>query len=347
MQAPQVIAILLLSALAGCATTPPLIQGILDKDNAKIDQVLAGSNLNLEKERHGFTPLAYAVAHSDLATMKKLLAKGAKPQSGLWGTIPELFAVKAEPDATKLDFLLKRGAKIDAGPYLYNAAYRGNTKAVRLFLERGANVDRAGSNGWTPLVIAARYSHAEICTLLIARGANVDGAIARLESIIAEGLQQKPSKYASVRKIISDRVAGAKAGIRLVQRLSQDKSALYAAAHPASPVDPAEEKAFAAEAKRYRALAVKPTLPQEARRFKVQAEAAVRDKRFDRAVKRYAQALTIVPWWPEGHFNRALILGEMRLFAEAIREMKRYLALMPNAADAQKAQDKIYEWEDK
>ncbi len=125
--------------------------------------------------------------------------------------------------------------------------------------------------------------------------------------------------------------------------------ALYVRSHSGKgpSVDPAEAKTFEAEAARYRALAVKPALPEEARRFKVQAEAAVRDKRFDRAVERYAQVFKVAPWWPEGRFNRALILGELGRYTEAIREMNRYLKLVPNASDARKAQDKIYEWEDK
>ena len=55
--------------------------------------------------------------------------------------------------------------------------------------------------------------------------------------------------------------------------------------------------------------------------------------------------MKIAPWWPEGYFNRALILGELNRFAEAMREMKRYLQLAPDAPNARAAQDKIYEWE--
>ena len=44
-------------------------------------------------------------------------------------------------------------------------------------------------------------------------------------------------------------------------------------------------------------------------------------------------------------FNRALILEKCECYDEAIREMKRYMQLSPNAPDARKAQDKIYEWE--
>ena len=107
----------------------------------------------------------------------------------------------------------------------------------------------------------------------------------------------------------------------------------------------AEEASFREIADRYRRMPVKPSLPEEARKYKVQAERAVENKRFGEAADRYADALVAAPWWPEGHFNRALILGEMGHYGKAIKEMKKYLMLVPDAADARAAQDRIYEWE--
>lgn len=103
------------------------------------------------------------------------------------------------------------------------------------------------------------------------------------------------------------------------------------------------DEAFAAIAERYRAE--KPAFPEEARRFRVQAEAAVSEKLFGEAADKYEAALRAAPWWPEGRFNRALVLGELERHGEAIKEMKRYLALAPEAANARAAQDKIYAWE--
>jgi tetratricopeptide (TPR) repeat protein len=100
-------------------------------------------------------------------------------------------------------------------------------------------------------------------------------------------------------------------------------------------------------AKTYKQATTKPTLSEEARRFKVQAEGAVHDKKFNDAADLYEQALEAAPWWPEGHFNRALLLSETGEFLDAIAEMKRYLALVPDAPDARAAQDKIYDWERK
>ena len=107
---------------------------------------------------------------------------------------------------------------------------------------------------------------------------------------------------------------------------------------------PADAAAFEKAVAFYRAQATRPALPEDARRFKVQAEAAVREKRDGDAVDLYAKALRIAPWWPDGHYNRALLLADEGLKADAILEMKKYLRLEPNASDARAAQDKIYEW---
>ncbi len=103
---------------------------------------------------------------------------------------------------------------------------------------------------------------------------------------------------------------------------------------------------FAVSLTGYRKKAVSnAALPEEANRYKVQAEGAVRDKEFYDAADFYAEALKIVPWWPAGRFNRALVLGETGEYGEAIREMKHYLQLVPDAPNARAAQDKIYDWE--
>lgn len=86
-------------------------------------------------------------------------------------------------------------------------------------------------------------------------------------------------------------------------------------------------------------------LPEQANKYKVQAEGAVRGKDFDDAAGLYRAALNIAPWWPAGHYNRALVLSESGDHELAIDEMNYYLQLVPDAANARTAQNKIYEWE--
>ena len=71
----------------------------------------------------------------------------------------------------------------------------------------------------------------------------------------------------------------------------------------------------------------------------------IRQKQFDEAANLYREALKVAPWWPEGRYNRALVLGETKQYREAIVEMKRFLQLEPNSPDVRRIQDQIYEWE--
>lgn len=86
-------------------------------------------------------------------------------------------------------------------------------------------------------------------------------------------------------------------------------------------------------------------LPEEARRYGVQAGVLAEKKLYAEATSLYRQALGIAPWWAEGHFNRALLFEEQSRFSDAITAMQAYLELSPNGTDARSAQDKIYEWE--
>lgn len=54
------------------------------------------------------------------------------------------------------------------------------------------------------------------------------------------------------------------------------------------------------------------------------------------------ESVRLVPWWPDGHFNCAVVLSETHDDDLAVREMKRYLLLVPNAPDAEAAQNNIY-----
>lgn len=114
-----------------------------------------------------------------------------------------------------------------------------------------------------------------------------------------------------------------------------------------APPAKSEDALFEEAATAYLAAETRPELNEDARRLKAQAEDALHEKRFEDVVDAYGEALTIAPWWPAGHYNRALVLSELREFPEAIVEMKRYLRLAPDAANAAAAQEAIYKWEAK
>lgn len=112
-------------------------------------------------------------------------------------------------------------------------------------------------------------------------------------------------------------------------------------------VDATKLEEFKKQAKAWRELPTKPTMPEEARRHKVLAENAFREKDFTKASEEYGAALKIFPCWPEGQFNLALISGETKSYRSALLHMKCYLELAPNAPNAEPARDKLIIWEDK
>ncbi len=109
----------------------------------------------------------------------------------------------------------------------------------------------------------------------------------------------------------------------------------------------ADDSRFEEATSQYRATAVKPRIDEDVVRLKIQAEDSVMEKDFVEAAMLFKKALDLAPWWPEGRFNLALVLGETGDYGLAIREMKRYLTLVPDAANTRTAQNKIYAWERK
>jgi tetratricopeptide (TPR) repeat protein len=111
--------------------------------------------------------------------------------------------------------------------------------------------------------------------------------------------------------------------------------------------NPAARDEFNRKAAAWRAAAVKPILPENARQHKVLAENAIQEKDFEQAIDEYEAALDAFPTWPEGQFNVALLCGEMGDYEEAIEHMQNYLMLVPEAQDAPAARDKMLVWEHK
>ncbi len=101
---------------------------------------------------------------------------------------------------------------------------------------------------------------------------------------------------------------------------------------------------FPRKAAEWRASPSRPPLTEEVRRHRLVAENAIRENDFDTAVSEYIDGLESDPTWPEGHFNAALLMGELGYYSEAIRHMQAYVELVPEAPDAQAARDQIVIW---
>lgn len=121
---------------------------------------------------------------------------------------------------------------------------------------------------------------------------------------------------------------------------------LYLSTHP-SAYDAAALADFQDKARAWLALPDKPSPPIEVKRFRVLAEDAYQNKEFDKAAYYYEQGLSVQPLWPSGHFNAAQLYGALEDYEPAIFHLKCYLALRPDANNAQAMQEKIWLWEEK
>lgn len=260
---------------------------------------------------------------------------------GAGGCATALIKASEQGDIGTVETMLANGADInELAPDSYgrfnttpmaHAARSGQVELVKLLLAKGADVNA----GWPPpLAFAAIGEQSASAQILIEHGVDIGASIAVLEIIISDlgVLHDEARKGIELIRVVEQSVNGRRLA---VERAAREQRVA------------AEQAEFEKTVATYRNATPKPVLAEEARKFKVQAESAVREKNFADAAALYDKALTIAAWWPEGHFNRAIVLSETGAYATAIVEMKRYLLLVPDAPDARAAQDKIYEWERK
>ncbi len=97
---------------------------------------------------------------------------------------------------------------------------------------------------------------------------------------------------------------------------------------------------------KFREMPEKPSITEEQRKFLVQANIRNDEKKYTEALALYEKAVKIDPFtYPSAYYNMALISGQIKKYKYAVFNMKKYLELVPEAEDARKGQDKIYEWE--
>lgn len=103
---------------------------------------------------------------------------------------------------------------------------------------------------------------------------------------------------------------------------------------------------FEKNAAEFRALKMKPPISEDQRKLIVQANAFNEKKMYHEAIRLYEQAIEVDETaYPAAYSNLALLSAQVKQYDDAIYHMKKYLLLVPDAADARGAQDKIYEWE--
>lgn len=122
---------------------------------------------------------------------------------------------------------------------------------------------------------------------------------------------------------------------------------IYESSPEKAAADKKELDGFATLALNWQNAGSKQDVPAQVENLRLLAESYIKENDFDRAVMRYEEGVKIYTTWPVGHFNLALLYGELGSYADAIKHMKQYLMLVPGASDAEAARSKVLFWEDK
>jgi serine/threonine protein kinase len=126
----------------------------------------------------GSTTLLDAVASGNIDAVKSLLAKGVNiDEADHDGTTSLMLA--SENSANMVETLLAAGANfnsVDARgrSAIYRASAAGKADAIRLLLDRQANINQRANDLSTPLLEAVTYARLDAARMLVERGADVN-----------------------------------------------------------------------------------------------------------------------------------------------------------------------------
>ena len=154
------------------------------KRGALLDALLAGS---LDRAAT-VTAVTHAADNHEVASIKKLAAKGITWSALDARTTPALMTAIVASDAPMVKALLDAGAPMDrlgedaeSGLHAAVAAAAGDSdeavRVVRVLLDHGASPNKRDHDGRTALFAAAQQGSEVLVTLLVSKGARVDDAV--------------------------------------------------------------------------------------------------------------------------------------------------------------------------
>jgi len=145
--------------------------------NKELTDLLLEDGADVNAVALSLTPLIVAVRHQHADIAEALLAHGARVNAASSDGRTALHFAVAARQANLVELLLANYAYVDAlsssGTPLQVASEMGFADIAELLLDKGADVNAKGKDGFTPLHFAAAYGHADVAQLLIAGKADL------------------------------------------------------------------------------------------------------------------------------------------------------------------------------
>ena len=153
----------------------PLIRAVYERAG-KVVTILLKHGVELEKKTDGdaYTALQMAAIHGETEIVSALIGSGANLDYVNPAGHTALSTTFANYKFATASVLLNAGANIHismfTSAFLVKAAELDNTECVALLLQKGADVNKRGYSGITPLMAAARNNGKRVLALLLRRG---------------------------------------------------------------------------------------------------------------------------------------------------------------------------------
>ncbi|GHU35280.1 hypothetical protein AGMMS50256_30200 [Betaproteobacteria bacterium] len=152
------------------------VDGTVTQVRAALD---AGAKVDA-RDGQGATALMFAISSRRRDVAALLLDRGADidARDTAFGFTAFAHAAQSDPEPETLDFLLRRGAKINTRsktgltPLMGAANGGANPEVIALLLKAGAEINAADNDGFTPLIWAAFSATPEVVSTLLDAGAD-------------------------------------------------------------------------------------------------------------------------------------------------------------------------------